>query len=220
LSKLHTVAKGECLSTIAELYGFRDYRLIYEHASNAEFRKQRPNPNIIYPGDVIAIPEKVPKVEAIDTGKTHPFILAGQPVLLRIAIRGETDEPYAQKRFLLEVNNRQYKGSTNAEGLIEVRLPPASYQGQLSMWLEDDSPNPSAVFNLQIGHLDPISEVSGVQARLNNLGFRCGLVDGVAGPKTTSALKQFQGAYGLQPTGECDGGTRSKLEAMHDGAAS
>lgn len=56
----HTVKAGECLSSIAASYGFRDYRTICDHPSNAAFRAKRPNPNLIYPGDVVMIPVAAP----------------------------------------------------------------------------------------------------------------------------------------------------------------
>jgi N-acetylmuramoyl-L-alanine amidase len=65
---------------------------------------------------------------------------------------------------------------------------------------------------LAIGALDPLQELSGIQARLNNLGFNCGASDGLAGPATTRALRQFQQKHNLQVSGEPDEATRDKLK--------
>jgi N-acetylmuramoyl-L-alanine amidase len=220
MSKQHTVAKGECLSTIAALYGFRDYHVIYEHPCNALFRERRPNPNIIYPGDVIVIPDKATKTVAAATGELHRFVLTNPGVLLRVAIHDESDQPLAQKPYDLEIEGTHQRGRTDDQGLIEAHLPRRAEAGRLSIWLHGAAPEPTAVFPLKIGSLDPISEATGVQARLNNLCFTCGPVDGVIGPKTRSAIAQFQCWCGLEATGELDADTRSRLEKMHDASRS
>ena len=52
---LYTVLQGDCLSSIAKKHGFADWRVIYDHPNNSEFKKKRPDPNLIYPGDVIVL---------------------------------------------------------------------------------------------------------------------------------------------------------------------
>ncbi len=50
-----------------------------------------------------------------------------------------------------------------------------------------------------------------LQARLNELGFNCGAVDGSFGPATYNAVINFQIAYGLEPDGVVGPLTRAKL---------
>ena len=38
-----------------------DVGSLYDHSDNAAFRTKRPNPDLIYPGDVIKIPAKEAK---------------------------------------------------------------------------------------------------------------------------------------------------------------
>ncbi len=72
------------------------------------------------------------------------------------------------------------------------------------------------MFPLSLGRIDPVSESSGVQARLNNLGYRCGKLDGVLGPKTRAALMKFQASAGHpDPNGELDEQTRDLLKEKH-----
>ena len=54
----HTVVQGEYLSGIAKKYGFSSHKKIWDHAQNAELKKQRQNPNVIFPGDQLFIPDK------------------------------------------------------------------------------------------------------------------------------------------------------------------
>ena len=51
-----TVKSGDNLSAIAKRFGLRSFRDIYDHPDNAAFRIKRPNPNLIFPGDVVMIP--------------------------------------------------------------------------------------------------------------------------------------------------------------------
>lgn len=72
---LYTVKRGDNLTKIANRHGFRNWRAIYDHPSNALFKKARPNPNLIYPGDVLVIPDHTAPT-------AHPSVTPGPPVLI------------------------------------------------------------------------------------------------------------------------------------------
>jgi peptidoglycan hydrolase-like protein with peptidoglycan-binding domain len=56
------------------------------------------------------------------------------------------------------------------------------------------------------------AQVRQVQQELNDMGYHAGSVDGVLGPRTESALRQFQRARNLDATGNIDSKT---LAALH-----
>ena len=51
------------------------------------------------------------------------------------------------------------------------------------------------------------------QIALRDAGFEPGRIDGMMGPKTQSALRQFQAAQGLPQTGRLDATTQKELMA-------
>ena len=51
----HIVRQGEHLSQIALNYGFRDYKIIWDHPDNAALKKLRKSPNVLMPGDTLRI---------------------------------------------------------------------------------------------------------------------------------------------------------------------
>jgi len=53
----YTVQLGDTLSRIAVRHGLPSWRMIYNSPDNAEFRRKRPNPNLIQPGDVLILPD-------------------------------------------------------------------------------------------------------------------------------------------------------------------
>jgi osmotically-inducible protein OsmY len=55
------------------------------------------------------------------------------------------------------------------------------------------------------------AQVMGMQQALKDKGFDPGSVDGVMGPKTSSALRDYQKSENLTSTGKLDGDTRAKL---------
>ena len=59
MSIRYVIKAGDTLGKIALAHGFRSYKDIYDHPDNTAFRAKRPNPNLIYPGDVLMIPNKI-----------------------------------------------------------------------------------------------------------------------------------------------------------------
>src|SRR5437588_767968 len=63
-------------------------------------------------------------------------------------------------------------------------------------------------------HFIPCDQATGIQQRLNNLGFDCGSEDGEIGDASKEAIKTFQEAYKLDVTGEADDATKNKLKEL------
>ena len=57
-------------------------------------------------------------------------------------------------------------------------------------------------------------DVASLQHQLANLGFDCGRVDGILGPRTVHALTDFQTNYGLAPDGICGPETLRALDRV------
>jgi peptidoglycan hydrolase-like protein with peptidoglycan-binding domain len=51
---------------------------------------------------------------------------------------------------------------------------------------------------------------------LNNLGYICGPVDGIAGPRTQAAVSAYQAQAGLAVTGKIDDDLLQRLPKSHD----
>src|SRR5262249_21733581 len=69
----HIVAQGETLSSIANQYGFHDWRTIYDHPDNSNFRERRKDPNLLYPGETLIIPDKQQQEIDCQVGQKHQF---------------------------------------------------------------------------------------------------------------------------------------------------
>jgi Putative peptidoglycan binding domain/LysM domain len=207
----HTVAQGECLSSIAERYGFF-WETLWNDPGNAPLRARGRNPNTLLPGDVVQVPEK--KVTAYErpTGARHTWRVKGVPVKLRMVLTWN-EAPRANERYTLDVDGAVMVGATDGDGRIELTIPPGAARGRLRVGDGDRQ----ETYDLALGHLDPVEDLRGVQARLNNLGFACGAPSGTLDDATRAALGAFQARAGLTPTGEADDATRDRLRQAHDG---
>ncbi|MCB9845603.1 MAG: peptidoglycan-binding protein [Phycisphaeraceae bacterium] len=209
--RTHVVRQGECLSLIAWSYGFERWETVYEAPENAEFRRLRPNPNVIYPGDELVIPDTSKKVERRSTGARHEFELKRSVCVFRLDMKDEEKNPIKDAPYELYIHGTLTKrDKTDAQGRIEVEIPHWARSGKLIFMGEE--------FDVRLGVLDPVTRVTGVQQRLNNLGYNAGPVDGIVGPLTRGATFRFQAdCFGLEnATGVLDDRTREKLLEMND----
>lgn len=211
----HIVQQGDCLASIAKQYGFADWNTIYNDGLNAAFRKLRPDPHVLLPGDQLYIPDKKVKDESCQTDMVHVFQVRREKTRLRIVVRDINGVPLGGKKYKLTVEGAVYQGVLPDSGLLDRPIPADAVKGELKVWVEDDFPNYPDTWTLKLGHLDPVESLTGVQARLNNLGYDCGPVDGLNGPRTQAAVRAFQKDYGLTVDGVPGPKTQAALKREH-----
>jgi len=205
----HVVEQGECIESIAAEHGLF-WETVWDHPDNAELRRLRGDFNLLLPGDRLFIPDIRPKDDSGVTEQRHRFRRKGVPSKLRIVLEDEDGKPIAEQPYWLEINGEISSGTTDGRGAVEHTISPKARRGKLYV-----GPRRDLEYSLELGHIDPITEVSGVQARLNNLGFQCGPVDGMLNSVTRATIERFQQEHGLEATGDLSDATRDKLREVY-----
>ena len=213
MPRTHIVRQGECLSRIAKEHGFSNYREIYDSSENEALRRKRPNPNLLYPGDEVFIPDRDARVEFCATDRHHLFRAKPPTRWVRIAVEDEDNRRLSNAAYTLEFDAAPLNGTTDGDGVLEHEVPFDAEGGVLTVG--------ALSWKVYVAHLNPVEDdspdqgISGLQARLRNLGYPAGPIDGIFGPKTRLALRFFQADQSLESTGTPDASTRAKIVQVH-----
>ena len=202
----HKVKTGETLASLAQSVGMSEQDLanfnwktkdpsdIEKHLANdvgctkksADGKKyildDADEPGILY------LPQKWTK-GGLSTNQQHTIRVRFLEILrvkFRLKLYDADGEPLANKPYSLELRDETIKDKTDQEGVLEASIPSNVEKGKLTLTETEE------VYELNFGSLDPPDSITGAQARLNNLGYNCGKVDGNAGPKTREALIAFR----------------------------
>lgn len=203
----YTVQQGDCLISIAQNHGLF-WKTIWNDSANAELKRLRMDPNVLMPGDVLQIPERRLKWVNGATEVCHRFVAKGTPAKLRLRLLQE-GQPRANVSYVLILDGKIIRGTTDSDGWLEQSIPPGAQQGRLTIGESREE------HRISLGHLDPVDQINGVQQRLRNLGFYGGPLDGQMNDGMRAALSLFQQKNGLQATGELDESTRNTLRERH-----
>lgn len=215
---VHQVAQGDTLISIAHAHGFVSWQKIWDHPDNADLRASRSDPMVLNPGDQVVIPEREPKFVDCQTAATYTFQIRKLTSAFTARLVDECDEPYAGCEYELKVGDKTFSGTVPWDGVVSHEVLPTDQAGVLKLWPNKDDPNDVLSWEVEIGHLDPVDTISGLQARLNNLGYKAGPVDGQLNDRTKAALRDFQIRIGYDnPTGEPDDRTREALVEAQGG---
>lgn len=213
-TRVHKVEPGESLYSIAHRFGISCWQAIYEHPDNAELRRRRPNPHVLHPGDEVRVPERCPGGAPVPLDRRTVIVRRRRGhQRLRLRLTDGAGAPHASAAYTLTCGALRLEGTTDEQGRLSVEVPSDARDATVAF--------AGVELALELGQLNPVDAdtadggVSGAQARLNNLGYASGKVDGIIGPITEGALRDFQGDEGLEVTGALDDATREALVRRH-----
>jgi hypothetical protein len=207
----YVVQQGDCISSIAYELGMFP-GTVWDDPKNSTLKEKRKNPNALLPGDIVHVRQKENKQASLSAETRHRFKRKGVPEKLVVRFM-KGDKPRANERFQLDVDGVPSEGATDNDGYVRATINPGARQAIVTFLQTAEK----FVFNL--GHIDPITEISGVQGRLANLGMYSGPIDGESSQELTEAIRAFQrkNLSESEATGLMDDKTRDKLKQLHGG---
>jgi len=224
MAPYHIVEQGEHVSRIAKKYGLSDYRTIWDHGNNDELKRTRQNPNVLFPGDRLFVPDKEQRIEARPTDHRHRFVLKTHKLRLAIVVEDMYEKPVASAPAELHVEGEVRRLTTDSQGKIEQDIPSTAENARLIV-KTPETPADGVVLPVKIGHLNPVDKVSGQKGRLANLGYYFGEIDETEDPDFRSAVEEFQCDHLPSPPrpngvpaevdGVCGPKTQAKLKEVH-----
>lgn len=209
----YTIKQGDTLPRIAAAAGLGSWQQIHGHAENTGFRSKYSDPNLLFPGETIFVPDRQQRDESASTDQRHQYQYSRPKQKLRIAIEDQDCQRMTSTAYEIAIDGKLTKGTTDGEGIIDLDIAVDAESATLKIG--------DYRWAIAIGHLNPMtgntpdSGISGAQGRLRNLGYPVGPVDGIMGPQTQMAIRFFQADELLTVTGKLDQPTRDRLQEVH-----
>jgi N-acetylmuramoyl-L-alanine amidase len=159
----YIICQGDYLAKLAYQFGF-DADTIWNADQNAQLRQLRPNPNILFPADVLYIPDQTgaPPTLNVTTGTSNTFVanVPTLPVTFRFS-----DPCFASQAFSIQELDDLTGLTTDANGTVTFSAPVTLDTATLVF------ADGGATITCKIGALDPIETLAGVFQRLQHLGL-------------------------------------------------
>jgi hypothetical protein len=133
---------------------------------------------------------------------------------LRINLRNAAGEAFTGARYSLLVGTRTFTGTVPTSGLLAHDIPQGATEATLRVWAPAANAQAQAsyVWTLELGELEPVSTLSGVQGRLKGLGYYHGELDGEDTLTCRTAVRGFQRTQqGLTVDGGAGTNTQQRL---------
>jgi len=203
----HTVEQGEHLTRIAFENKFRDPNTVWNDGGNADLRNLRDNPNVLFPGDELFLPDWLERQEDAATGQVHTFVAPAPELHLKLILQDVNGDPITNCDCVLEIDGVDRTLTTNGDGKLDEDIPIETKTGELRIR--------GSVYRLAVGNLDPIDKKTGQRARLANLGYYFGDGSDNDDDDFRTAVEEFQCDNGLSVDGDCGPNTQKKLKALH-----
>lgn len=214
MADFYIVKQGDHLSSVAKEFGFSNYQTIWNDPANADLKKLRQNPNILFPGDSLFIPDHQQRSESCGTDQLHKFQAIRSKVKLRLVLEDLYEGPIANARCLLGIGDDFSNVTTDETGKIEQDIPPDA-RDVLLIVQDSETPFRNTKIPIRIGYMDPVEQLSGQKARLNNLGYFAGDPSALADEDFKSAVEEFQCENNLKVDGICGPQTQASLKNVH-----
>ena len=202
----YTVKQGDYIASLSYDAGFLSWKTVWEDGKNASLREKR-NPNVLFPNDVVQIPARQKKVEDAPPTERTTFQTVGEPVTVKLVVLSWDGTPLSSTDVQFKLGASETM-KTAEDGSAKKNIDPTGAK-------EGDLLVKGFSLPLKLGHLDPAEEFSGQVWRLNNLGYRAGSPPSKDDDAFRSAVEEFQCDNSIAVSGLCDGATQDKLRSVH-----
>jgi hypothetical protein len=204
MPKNHNVQDGDCISSIAKQFGM-SWDKIWNDGANTALRQLRKDPNVLFRGDVVVIPDKVPKEDGRAIDQHHVYRTQSELTHVKIRLTID-DKPRKNLPYELEVDGQMTKqDSTNNDGCLEAVIPANAMTGVLRV----GNGNPVEKYDLVFGKVYPLDTADGISNRLNELGFYADPMD------LKPCVRAFQNMHKMKVDGIVDDAFRTKLKDVY-----
>lgn len=216
----YVIRQGDYLTKLAFVMGF-DADEVWNHPKNAELKARRANPNILYPGDILFVPNDPPTAAPLQVGAVNRYLGRIPTVVVRVTLLRADRTPIANTDCWIHGLGEVSAARSDADGTVSVSV---LITVDDFIVVIDGEPAPLRVL---VGHLDPKDEDSGVLQRLENLGYLPPMHPSFESflssedirqhheYRLSNAVSRFQEEHGLPPTGSADEATIAALAAKH-----
>jgi LysM domain len=163
----YVIKQGDHLASLAHRYGF-DADTVWNDESNADLQKLRTDPAILFPGDVLHIPDQMPRRpvwRSLQAGTTNSFSSDAPRIPVAIQFVFDDGSPRSSVACSIDELPDQADLQTDGSGVLTLKVP--VNQDVLHVTLADTGDQ----YVLRLGEMDPVDTVSGMFKRLQNLGY-------------------------------------------------
>jgi hypothetical protein len=210
----YVVRQGDYLVKLAFVHGF-DAEEVWNDAKNDEIRGRREDHNILAPGDIVYLPVKERKGLPIVKGATNKYTATVPRVEVALVFQDSEGNPMTKEpcEILGLGSFGQTLRETDGDGQLLLKVPVSTRE------LTIHFPRKNVTHRVLVGDMDPVDGKSGIQKRLQNIGFWHGGPaddgDGDGDVFMQGALRSFQANSGVDSSGVLDDATRQAILDTH-----
>lgn len=207
----YVICQGDYLLKLAHSRGF-DADAVWNHSANQDLQRQRSNPNMLAPGDILYVPTAPgPTLLSLSPNTSNSYTGKVPKVQIRITLTSSAGA-LTSEACVVEGAGDPQNVTSDGSGLVSFFVPVNVAEVRLRLTQRN------LAYAVRIGHLDPVTENSGVRARLQHLGYLShapSASDDDGDAALANAISAFQTDQGITATGEMDDDTRGALVTAH-----
>jgi hypothetical protein len=164
----YVVMQGDTVASIVlPMGGDRD--AVWNDPKNDKLRAQRSDPAVLCAGDILYIPDEAAPSHEVAAGSTNTFTSPVATQTVKLVLGGA--QPLANAGYVVHGLGDDIPGTTGSDGSLSVDVPVNVDTFVIEL------PDQQVSYQVLVGHLDPVTEESGVRQRLSNLGYGSPLFD-------------------------------------------
>ena len=220
-SEPYVVGDGDYLTAIAYRFATTETKVLAD-PKNAKLKENRPNPEILAPGDVVYVPRAPRKWLPVTVGGTNSFKATPPMVTLNVVLKDHAGQPLASVGVETEPTVSDSPLTTDGSGTLTLQVPVHVKVVRVKV------PARGSAFSFRVGQMAPHTHDSGVLSRLRQMGC-LGNEDDHAGARSWLAkltpatravalaqgVSEFQRRNGKEVTGMADDGLRGEIRDAH-----